>query len=106
MGHARALLGADTAAQQNAAWRATIKKGLSVRQTEELVKRLRTASEAVERKKSTSEDRHLASVAENLSRRFGTKVEIKRRGKKGRLEIEFYSNEDLDRLLQLLEYAS
>lgn len=104
MGHARALLGADTAAQQNAAWGATIKKGLSVRQTEELVKRLRMATEAVERKKSTSEDRHLASVAENLSRRFGTKVEIKRRGKKGRLEIEFYSNEDLDRLLKMLDY--
>ncbi len=103
MGHARALLGADTAAQQNAAWRATINKGLSVRQTEELVKRLRMATEAVERKKSTSEDRHLASVAENLSRRFGTKVEIKRRGKKGRLEIEFYSNEDLDRLLKLFD---
>jgi ParB family chromosome partitioning protein len=106
MGHARALLGADTAAQQNAAWRAITRKDLSVRQTEELIKRLRSASQAVERKKSTSEDRHLASVAENLSRRFGTKVEIRRRGKKGRLQIEFYSNQDLDRLLQLLESIS
>ena len=103
MGHARALLGADTAAQQNAAWRAILRKGLSVRQTEELIKRLRMASQAVEIKKDSTEDRHLSSVAENLSRRFGTKVQIKRRGKKGRLEIEFYSNEDLDRLLQLLE---
>ena len=42
MGHARALLGADSAAQQNAAWREIIKKGLSVRQTEALVKRLRS----------------------------------------------------------------
>ena len=103
MGHARALLGADSAAQQNAAWRAILRKGLSVRQTEELIKRLRTASQAVEIKKNSTEDRHLSSVTENLSRRFGTKVQIKRRGKKGRLEIEFYSNEDLDRLLQLLE---
>ena len=102
MGHARALLGADSAAQQNAAWRAILRKGLSVRQTEELIKRLRTASQAVEIKKNSTEDRHLSSVTENLSRRFGTKVQIKRRGKKGRLEIEFYSNEDLDRLLQLL----
>jgi len=102
MGHARALLGADTPVQQNAAWRAIVRKGLSVRQTEELVKRLRSASEAVERKKSSSEDRHLTTVADSLSRRFGTKVEIKRKGKKGRLEIEFYSTEDLNRLLELL----
>lgn len=102
MGHARALLGADNSAQQNAAWRAIIRKGLSVRETEDLVKRLRNASEVVERKKNGSEDRHLAGVADALSRRFGTKVEIKRRGKKGRLEIEFYSNDDLNRLLELL----
>lgn len=102
MGHARALLGADTPAQQNAAWRAIVHKGLSVRQAEALIKKLRSASEAVERKKNSSEDRHLSSVAEALSRRFGTKVEIKRRGKKGKLEIEFYSNDDLNRLLELL----
>lgn len=103
MGHARALLGADTSAQQNTIWRAILRKGLSVRQTEELIKRLRNASEIVERKKNGSEDRHLASVAENLSRRFGTKVEIKRRGKKGKLLIEFYNNDDLNRLLELLD---
>lgn len=103
MGHARALLGAETPVQQTAAWRSIIRKSLSVRQTEELIKRLRKAGEAVERKKSTTEDRHLASVADSLSRRFGTKVQIKRRGKKGRLEIEFYSNEDLNRLLEILD---
>jgi ParB family chromosome partitioning protein len=103
MGHARALLGADSAAQQSAAWRAIVRKGLSVRQTEELVKRLREASQTVERKKENSEDRHLAGVAEDLSRRFGTRVQIKRRGKKGRLEIEFYSNEDLNRLLEMFK---
>ncbi len=101
MGHARALLGADTSAHQSAAWRAIIRKSLSVRQTEDLVKRLRNASKTVERKKSTTEDRHLNSVADDLSRRFGTKVQIKRRGKKGKLEIEFYGNDDLDRLLNL-----
>jgi ParB family chromosome partitioning protein len=106
MGHARALLGADTPAQQRSAWRAIIKKSLSVRQAEALVKRLRDASKPEPREQMTSEDRHIASVAESLSRRFGTKVAIKRRGKKGKLEIEFYSNDDLDRLLQLLETAS
>lgn len=103
MGHARALLGAETPAQQNAAWRAIIRKSLSVRQTEDLIKRLRTASKAVERKKNSSVDRHLASVADSLSRRFGTKVKINRRGKKGKLEIEFYSDDDLNRLLELFD---
>jgi ParB family transcriptional regulator, chromosome partitioning protein len=102
MGHARALLGADSPPQQHAAWRVIIGKGLSVRQAEALVKQLKNATPMVEPKKMTSEDRHLSSVADNLSRQFGTKVQIKRTGKKGRLEIEFYSNDDLDRLLGLL----
>jgi ParB family chromosome partitioning protein len=101
MGHARALLGSDSQAQQNAAWRAIIRKSLSVRQTEDLVKRLRNAAEVVERKKNGSEERHLARLADNLSQRFGTKVQIKRRGKRGRLEIEFYSDDDLNRLLEM-----
>jgi ParB family chromosome partitioning protein len=41
-------------------------------------------------------------VAENLSRHFGTKVVINKRGQRGKLEIEFYSDSDLDRLLDLL----
>jgi len=102
MGHARALLGADTPAQQNAAWRAILGKGLSVRQTEELIKRLKNATQAVAQKKNGSEERHLAGLADGLSRRFGTRVQIRRRGKKGKLEMEFYSNEDLNRLLELL----
>ena len=103
MGHARALLAADSPSLQRTAWRAILDKGLSVRQTEALVKRLNKASENVDRKKmETAEDRHLSTVADDLSRRFGTRVQIKRSGKKGRLEIEFYSNDDLNRLLDLL----
>jgi ParB family transcriptional regulator, chromosome partitioning protein len=106
MGHARALLGTDSAAQQNAAWQAIIRKELSVRQAEELVKRLRDGVQPEVEKKEGSEERHLGRVAEELSRRFGTRVQIKRRGKRGKLEIEFFSNEDLDRLLQLLNAPS
>ncbi len=101
MGHARALLSADSAIHQKEAWRAIVDKGLSVRQAEVLVKRLKNAAQPVKDQIGNSEDRHLTSVADNLSRRFGTKVQIKRHGKKGRLEIEFYSNDDLDRLLTM-----
>jgi ParB family chromosome partitioning protein len=103
MGHARAILGATNVTHQNAVWRAVIRKGLSVRQTEALVKRMAKSAQVIDAKKTTSEQRHLNHVADNLSRTFGTKVQIKKRGKKGKLEIEFYSNEDLNRLLELLD---
>ncbi len=102
MGHARALLGANTQARQLAAWRTVVARGLSVRETESLVKRLNQETVPKKKTKKDSEDTYLTHVAEDLSRNFGTKVQIRRRGQKGKVEIEFYSNDDLDRLLQLL----
>jgi len=104
MGHARALLGAETSAHQKAAWMAVISKGLSVRETENLVKRLRSGKAPQEKHKS-SDDIYFSSLQEELSRHFGTKIEIKRHGEKGKIEIEFYSNEDLDHLISRLKRA-
>ena len=101
MGHARALLGAETPAQQNVAWRQVMSKALSVRQTESLIKRLKAEKKKASKRAANSDDIYFSSVSEDLSRQFGTRVQIKRRGKKGRVEIEFYNNEDLDRLLSL-----
>lgn len=103
MGHARALLGASNSAQQNAAWRAVVSKGLSVRETERLINRLKAEKKKPKKSSTGSEQRYLLSLAEDLSRRFGTKVQIKRHGKKGRVEITFYNNDDLDRVLALLK---
>jgi len=103
MGHARALLGASNSAQQNAAWRAVVSKGLSVRETESLIKRLKVKTKKPKKSSTGSEQRYLLSLADDLSRRFGTKVQIKRRGQKGKVEIAFYNNDDLDRLLSLLK---
>ncbi|MGD9334312.1 MAG: ParB/RepB/Spo0J family partition protein [Desulfobacterales bacterium] len=103
MGHARALLGASNSAHQNAAWRAVVSKGLSVRETERLINRLKTEKKRPKKSSAGSEQRHLLSLEEDLSLRFGTKVQIKRYGKKGRVEITFYNNDDLDRLLALLK---
>jgi ParB family chromosome partitioning protein len=103
MGHARALLGAATSAQQNSVFRAIVAKRLSVRETERLIKRLKAEKEKPKQPISSSEQRYLSDVANDLSSRFGTKVQIKRRGQKGRVEIEFFSNDDLDRLLSLLK---
>jgi ParB family chromosome partitioning protein len=100
MGHARALLGAETAIQQNRAWREVISKGLSVRETEGLIRRLK--KENKKPKKYLPGEDYFSSLAEELSRHLGSKVQIKRQGKKGKVEIEFYSDEDLDRLITLL----
>lgn len=103
MGHARALLGAETPAQQLAAWRTVMSRGLSVRQTEALIRELKKGGKPSDKPPESAEARHLASLAEDLSRRFGTRVNIKRRGEKGKVEIDFMSNDDLNRLLAMLQ---
>lgn len=106
MGHAKALLGAATSAQQNEVWRVIVSKGLSVRQTEILIKRLKEAKEKPIRPEPSSDEIYLSDLADELSRQLGTKVQIKRRGKKGKVEIEFYNNDDLDRLIGILKKTS
>jgi len=103
MGHARALLGAETPGQQNAAWRAIVSKGLSVREAERLVNRLKSGKKKSKKSATDPEQKYFLSLAEDLSRRFGTRVQIKRYGQKGTLEIKFYSDDDLDRVLSLLK---
>ncbi len=103
MGHARALLGATNSTQQLTAWRAVLKKGLSVRETEDLVRVLKDEKKKPKVGRKSAENHYLLTLAEDLSRHLGTKVTIKRRGLKGRVEIEFYSNDDLDRLIKNLQ---
>jgi len=105
MGHARALLGAISPAQQKEVWRRIVSQNLSVRAAEALVKRLKDRKPTKARRAGarTSEDIYLESLADDLSRHLGTRVRIVRRRDRGRLEIEFYSNEDLDRLIARLK---
>ena len=103
MGHARTLLGADTAEIQRRAFERVVARGLSVRETEKLIQRLNNESEPSPRPAEKPEDIHFANLEQDLSKHFGTKVQIRRRGQKGRVELEFYSHEDLDRLLNLLK---
>ncbi len=107
MGHARAQLGARTPQQQKAAWQNILSKGLSVRQTEALITDNggKDGQTRTSRGKTTtrSDEQYYNDLADNFSRRFGTQVRIKRSGKKGKVEIAFYSDDDLDRVLTLLE---
>ncbi len=103
MGHARALLGAETSALQRQAWKIVILRGLSVRATEALIQRLNSEKQSVKKPPNRPEDIYFSTIEEDLARHFGTKVMIKRRGQKGKVEIEFYGNDDLDRLLNMFK---
>jgi ParB family chromosome partitioning protein len=103
MGHARALLGAENSAQQLSAWRVVVSRKLSVRETENLVRRLKSEKKKPQASINRSEHTYLTSLAEDLSRHLGTKTLIKKNGQKGKVEIEFYSNDDLERLIDRLK---
>jgi ParB family chromosome partitioning protein len=100
MGHARVLAGLKTPEEQRALRDLIIKKSLSVRQTEALATRKQGSRRA--RSGKEEEEYYYRSLTENLRRDLGTKVEIRKRGKKGSIIIHFYSDEELDRLLEHL----
>ncbi len=99
MGHARALITLD-AGQQVKAARIIVNKGLSVREAENIVQRLQTPPQVLDRKHQLDPD--IARLQGELSERIGTKIHIQV-GKKGRgrLVIEYSSLDHLDSLLQL-----
>jgi ParB family chromosome partitioning protein len=103
MGHARALLGIDKTSEQIKVWQMVLARGLSVRETEDLVKHAKTAAKKPAKSQPSSEHIYLSDLADDLSRYYGTKVQIKRRGKAGKVEIDFYDDSDLDRLIRMLK---
>jgi ParB family chromosome partitioning protein len=99
-GHARALVG-TTPAVQTQMVDAVVSRGLSVRQTEELVRRLRDrpAKSAVS---AVPIDGEMEGLEEDLRRALGTKVSVARSRKGGRIVIEYYSDEEFSRLFDRL----
>ena len=99
MGHARAILGvADEAAQRRLA-REVIAKSLSVRDTEALVKK---TAEPSAPKEEPQKDVHTRAAEDRLRFALGTRVRIARRGKGGRIEIDFANEDELHRLFEQL----
>lgn len=97
MGHAKAILAMEGKAAQVDAARRIIKKGLSVREAEELSKKIAGSPKA-----KASADPQISSLEEKLIKNLGTKVRIINKGKRGKIEIEYYSFEELERLLDVL----
>ena len=103
-GHGIALLGLSDAGAQVMLCRRIVSRGLSVRETEALVKRpLSTVSRKQSMRAMSSET---VALQQKLQQFFGTRVNLKRYKKGGRVDVEFYSDEDLQRILDLLKIKS
>ncbi len=96
MGHAKALLSLERARDQIQAATAIAKKGLSVREAEALAARLKNPP----RERKARLGHELKAVEEKLKKALGTKVTIASKSKGGRIVIEYYSPEELDRILE------
>jgi len=100
-GHGKVLLGINDNNEQLLAAERIINLGLNVRDTEIDVKKSKNPDK---KKKSVgkSKDAYLIDLEENLMRSLGTKVNLLGGEKKGKIEIEYYGDDDLDRLIDLL----
>lgn len=98
-GHARALINIEDPARQMALARRAVEDQLSVREMEKLARMENTSrAKPLKRKKSIE----IKSVEEELRSLVGTKVEIKPSGAKGKIEIRYFSREELERIIELL----
>ncbi|MCM3387564.1 ParB/RepB/Spo0J family partition protein [Ureibacillus chungkukjangi] len=102
MGHGRTLLGLKNKRRITEVAEKVIKHGLNVRQLEALIKQL---NEEVSREteKPVKKDIFVQATETQLRDYFGTNVQIKKSKNKGKIEIEFYSEDDLERILEILQ---
>jgi ParB family chromosome partitioning protein len=99
-GHGRALLGLDSPKAQDAAMQTVVKRGLNVRQTEDLVRKL--TGQRKPRKQDTSRSPEETAVEEDLRQALGTKVSLRRTRSGGTITLHFYSDEELEALIDRL----
>ncbi|OLP67117.1 Chromosome-partitioning protein Spo0J [Bacillus pumilus] len=102
MGHGRTLLSLKNKKKLAPLVKKIVDEGLNVRQVEKLVQQLNENVPRETNKKEAPKDRMLKERESFLQNYFGTSVTIKKQKKKGKIEIEFLSNEDLERILELL----
>ena len=101
-GHARAVLSVEGNEMRSALAKKIIEGGLNVRQAEALAKELMKKKGAPKKKEKTAAEIEAEKIAEKLSSAIGTKVNISHGTKKGKIEIEYYGADDLDRILNIL----
>jgi ParB family chromosome partitioning protein len=105
VGHAKVILGLASPEEQELAAQRVLKKSLNVRQTEELVSALQKKSGEQNGEKTRpvlqGQDAHLAAVQNKIQERFGTKVVLRYLQGRGAVEIKFFNDDDLERILKV-----
>lgn len=101
-GHAKALLGLDDAAQRSLLARRIIEAGLSVRDTERMVRKIKNDDGTLKGKRNVPEAEAtvISDLEKQLASQLNTKVQLKHSPKKGQIIIEYYGNDDLQRILE------
>jgi ParB family transcriptional regulator, chromosome partitioning protein len=102
MGHARALLALEQDEDILEAREEVLKKQLSVRDCEALVKKIKSFGKVIKAPAKSDPDPNLVHLEETLRQVLGTQAKIIPKGQGGKIEISYYSNEELDRVLELL----
>jgi ParB family chromosome partitioning protein len=105
VGHAKVILGLEGAQQQTLVANQVIKESLSVRETEELIDKLQGGSTGKTSTQRSPQTRgvHVTSLENRLKEKLGTKVSLTYREGKGALTIKYFSDDDLERILKILD---
>ena len=104
-GHARALLAVEDKDEQYNLAQKIFDEKLSVREIEKLVKNLHKPEKAPKKTENRTMDAIYEDIQEKLKQKLSTKVTVTSKGEgAGKIEIEFYNNEDLERLLEMIGY--
>ena len=101
-GHARAIAGIGDTEKQIQLAEYAIKEGLSVREIEKIIKEENAPKKKISRKKA-EKSADVRKVEDDLKQIMGTKVNLNQSGKKGKIEIEYYSRDEMERLIELLK---
>jgi ParB family chromosome partitioning protein len=102
VGHARTLLALDVEEQQIQLWEKIVKNDISVRKLEKLVKEI-SETKPKHTVKSKKKSIHILKIEDKLRDVFGTKVSVRSKNEGGSIDIEFYSPEDLNRILEIFD---
>lgn len=102
-GHARAIVSAGDETRQLKLAKDAIRDGLSVRQIEKLSQETQKKSPAKAKPRNAKKDADIRRVEEDLKDALGTRVVLNQNGRRGKIEIEYYSRDELERLIELLK---
>jgi ParB family transcriptional regulator, chromosome partitioning protein len=106
MGHARALVSIEDTNHQKHLFKKIIKKGLSVREVESIIRAELEGTSRQKRRRQDTKSHDVVLLEEALQQFLGTKVRIQAQKKRGKIIIEYYSLDDLKRILQIIQNKS